>query len=53
MPIEKVHAFEEALIDYMNSTASATRDKLAESLSFKGLEDEFDNSIKEFKATFG
>jgi F-type H+-transporting ATPase subunit alpha len=52
MPIEKVHAFEEALVGYMNSTASATRDKLAESLSFKGLEDEFDNAIKEFKSAF-
>jgi F-type H+-transporting ATPase subunit alpha len=53
MSLEKVHSFEEALIDYMNSTASATRDKLAESLSFKGLEDEFNTAIKEFKATFG
>jgi F0F1-type ATP synthase alpha subunit len=53
MSLEKVHSFEEALIDYMNSTARATRDKLAESLSFKGLEDEFNTAIKEFKATFG
>ncbi|MEE2912428.1 MAG: F0F1 ATP synthase subunit alpha [Planctomycetota bacterium] len=52
MEIEKVHAFEEGLIDYMKSAASTTRDKLAESLSFKGLEEEFDKAIAEFKATF-
>jgi F-type H+-transporting ATPase subunit alpha len=53
MEIEKVHAFEEALIDYMNTTASTTKDKLIESLSFKGIEEEFDTAIKAFKATFG
>jgi F-type H+-transporting ATPase subunit alpha len=53
MEIERVHAFEEALIDYMNTTASTTKDKLIESLSFKGIEEEFDTAIKAFKATFG
>ena len=50
--LTKVHAFEESLIEYMNSTAKATKDKLVESKSFKGLEDEFDTAMKEFKATF-
>ena len=52
MDLTKVHVFEEALIEYMNSTAKATKDKLVESKSFKGLEDEFDTAMKEFKVTF-
>jgi len=50
--IEHVHAFEEGLLEYMNSSAKATKDKLVESKSFKGLEDEFNTAIGDYKATF-
>ncbi len=50
--IEHVHAFEEGLLEYMNSSSKATKDKLVESKSFKGLEDEFNTAIGEYKATF-
>ena len=50
--IEHVHAFEEGLLEYMSSSAKATKDKLVESKSFKGLEDEFNTAIGDYKATF-
>ena len=50
--IEHVHAFEEGLLEYMNSSAKATKEKLVESKSFKGLEDEFNTAISEYKANF-
>lgn len=52
IPLNKVHDFEKALLEYMNTTARATRDKLVSSSSFKGLEDEINTVIKEFKTTF-
>ena len=48
----KVDIFESGLIEYMNSTAKSTRDKLTETKSFKGLEDDFEKAIGDFKSTF-
>ncbi len=50
--IENVHAFEEGLLEHMSSSAKATKDKLVETKSFKGLEEEFNTAIGDFKATF-
>ena len=50
--LDKVNAFEEGLIDYMNTTAKATKDKLVELNSFKDLEDDFAKAIGDYKATF-
>ena len=50
--LDKVHAFEEGLLEYMNTTAKATKEKLVEAKSFKGLDDDFATAIGEFKATF-
>lgn len=52
LPLDQVHDFEEGLLDYMNTTAKETRDKLVETKSFKGLEDDFATAIKEFRASF-
>jgi F-type H+-transporting ATPase subunit alpha len=50
--LSKVHAFEEGLLEYMNTTGKATKDKLIDAMSFKGLEEEFNTAIGEYKATF-
>jgi F-type H+-transporting ATPase subunit alpha len=52
LPLDQVHAFEEGLLEYMKTTGKSTRDKLAESKSFKGLDDEFSEAIKGFSSTF-
>ena len=36
----------------MNTTGKATKDKLIDAMSFKGLEEEFNTAIGEYKATF-
>ena len=48
--IEKVSDFERDLLAYFNGQARALRDKLVESKSFKGLEDEFKQAVADFKA---
>jgi F-type H+-transporting ATPase subunit alpha len=50
--LSKVHAFEEALLEYIDTTGKETKDKLVEAKSFKGLEDDFNKVIGEFKTTF-
>ena len=50
LPINSVHAFEEAMLDHFKTSKSDLRDKLVESKSFKGLEDEFLTAMQEFKA---
>ena len=52
LQLDQVHAFEEGLLEYMNTTAKETRDKLVESKSFKGLDDDFAKAIKDFRTTF-
>ena len=50
LKITQVHDFEEALLEHMRTTAKELRDKLAEAKSFKGLEDDFQAALKDFKA---
>ena len=50
--LDEVHSFEERLLEYMNSSGQTIKDKLIESQSFKGLEDDFNKVIGDFKATF-
>ncbi|MBG84389.1 MAG: F0F1 ATP synthase subunit alpha [Phycisphaerae bacterium] len=50
LPINSVHAFEEAMLDHFKGSKSDLRNKLVESKSFKGLEDEFMAALMEFKA---
>jgi F-type H+-transporting ATPase subunit alpha len=50
--LTKVHAFEEGLIEYMNTTGKPAKDRLVEAKSFKGLDDVFATAIAAFKATF-
>jgi F-type H+-transporting ATPase subunit alpha len=50
LPIPSVHAFEEAMLEHFKTTKSELRDKLSESKSFKGLEEDFMTAMKEFKA---
>ena len=48
--ITQVHDFEQALLEHMRTTAKELRDKLADAKSFKGLEDDFQATLKDFKA---
>jgi F-type H+-transporting ATPase subunit alpha len=50
--LTKVQAFEEGLLEYMNTTAKHTKDKLVEAKSFKGLDEDFAKAIGDFKSTF-
>ena len=49
LELDQVHAFERDLLDYFNGPKRDLRKKLAAALSFKGLEDEFENAVKDFK----
>ncbi len=49
LPLENVHAFEKDLLDHFNGPGKGLRDQLKEALSFKGLEELFENTIKDFK----
>ena len=51
LPLDQVHAFEEGLLEYMKTTGKDARDKLVETKSFKGLEEDFSTAIKEYRAT--
>ena len=51
LPLDQVHAFEEGLLEYMKTTGKGARDKLVETKSFKGLEEDFSTAIKEYRAT--
>ena len=52
LPLDQVHAFEEGLLEYMKTTGKVARDKLVETKSFNGLEEDFSTAIKEYRATF-
>ena len=47
-----VHAFERDLLDAMRGPHKDVRTKLAQAESFKGLEDEFTEALREFKANW-
>ena len=47
-----VHAFERDLLDAMRGPHKDLRTKLAQAESFKGLEDEFTEALREFKANW-
>jgi F-type H+-transporting ATPase subunit alpha len=49
---EHVHPFEGDLLDYFHSTKKDLYNKLAEAKSFKGLEDEYMSTLKDFKANW-
>ena len=48
--IDKVSNFERDLLEYFNGQANTLRQKLVDSRSFKGLEDEFKQTMSDFKA---
>jgi len=50
--LDKVLAFERALLDHFHGPQKALRDKLAEARSFKGMEDEFQNAMRDFKSNW-
>jgi len=52
LPLNQVHAFERDLLDYFRGPRKATRDKLAQKKSFKGIEDEVMDAMREFKANW-
>ncbi|MCH8823580.1 MAG: F0F1 ATP synthase subunit alpha [Planctomycetes bacterium] len=50
--LDHVHAFEADLIELFKSSKKDLRDKLVETKSFKGLEDEFKAAVRDFKANW-
>jgi F-type H+-transporting ATPase subunit alpha len=52
LPLAKVHAFEQSLLEYFRASKSELRKKLLEKKSFKGLDDEFISAAKSFKSTW-
>ena len=52
LPLNKVHAFETALLEYFGGPKKDLRDKLVEQKSFKKLDDEFIAALREFKANW-
>jgi hypothetical protein len=52
LPLNQVHAFEEALLEYFGGPKRELRQTLEEKKSFKGMEDQFVAAMKEFKATW-
>jgi F-type H+-transporting ATPase subunit alpha len=52
LPLSKVHAFEQAMLDFIRASKRQLRDQLAQKKSFKGLEDQFIAAMREFKATW-
>jgi F-type H+-transporting ATPase subunit alpha len=50
LPLPNVHDFESAMLDHFRSSEADLRNKLAESKSFKGLEDDFVKALQDFKA---
>ncbi len=51
-PLDKVHAFEGALLEYFRGPKRDLRQKLVEKKSFKGMEDNFIAAVREFKSTW-
>ena len=52
LPLNKVHAFEGELLEYFRAAKRELREQLAQKKSFKGMEDQFIATMKEFKATW-
>ena len=52
LPLAKVHEFEKDMLDYFHGPGHALRKELADTQSFKGLEEKFTSAIKEFSATW-
>jgi F-type H+-transporting ATPase subunit alpha len=52
LKLNHVHAFERDLLDYFSGPKKDLRDKLVEARSFKGMEDEFQQAVKEFKQSW-
>jgi len=50
LQIEQVHPFEKDLIEYFNGQGKDLREKLVSARSFKELEDEFLQAIRDFKS---
>ena len=50
--LDKVLQFERALLDHFNGPKKALRDKLVEAGSYKGIEDDFLNAMRDFKANW-
>jgi len=50
--LDKVTDFERGLLDYFHGPKKELRDKLDASRSFKGIEDEFLEAVREFKANW-
>jgi F-type H+-transporting ATPase subunit alpha len=52
LTLSQVHPFEKDLLDFFNGPQQNLRSMLAEALSFKGLEEQIEAAMKEFKATW-
>jgi F-type H+-transporting ATPase subunit alpha len=52
LALNQVHSFERDLLEHFHGPRKGLRDKLAAALSFKGLEDQFETAMKEFKSTW-
>ncbi len=50
--LNHVHAFEADLIELLKGPKKDLRDKLVEAKSFKGIEDEFNATVRDFKANW-
>ena len=50
--LDKVHDFEQALLEHFRGPAKGLRDKLVASQSFKGLDEEFLEAVRDFKANW-
>jgi len=50
--LNQVHDFERDLLDYLRGPRKDLRQQLAEARSFKGLEDQFTEALREFKANW-
>jgi len=48
----QVHPFEKDLLDFFNGPQQNLRNMLAEALSFKGLEEQIEAAMREFKSTW-
>ena len=52
LKLEQVHQFEKDLIDFFRGPKKDLRQKLAEAKSFKGLQEQFTEALREFKANW-
>ena len=52
LPLNQVHDFERDLLEYMSGPRRELREKLVATKSFKGIEDEFIDALREFKANW-